>query len=175
MKGNTIPVSTDINISVCIFNYIKIKNVKVGLMIACKIGDDKSVYIGWSKCHDHDMFDQQAAFDLALFRAYANKLAKQPYTGKEITIPDYLEFPNSIEHNMYKFLKRATNYFKLNVSPFESLMESFVNELSDEKFPMGFVTSMSQRNDSLFGGMLNMYSILRKHDGLGCINFNCKS
>lgn len=116
VMGNNLPVETDIKIKTAIFNYIKRNNERVGLMIAVNIGADPNVYIGWSLCNKEDKFNIQGAFDLALFRAYSNKLAEAPHDGKNILTNEICEelmtVPSSIRKDMLKFQERINKYFK---------------------------------------------------------------
>mgnify|MGYP006935331367 CR=1 FL=1 len=156
-KGNTIPVNTDINVTTCIFNYIKdVDNNKRGLMVAVNIGeDDPDVYIGWSLCHSDDNYNQQHAFDLALFRAYASKMVGDVYKGKEFMkpmyIPEFLDIPNSIECDMLKFLDRTNRYFKIKGEhPFQFLEKEF-----EQIFPIrgGLIEQMF--SPAVYGNLLS--------------------
>ncbi len=170
-KGNTIPVNTDLKISTCIFNYIKDENNnnKIGLMIAVNFGDDPDVYIGWSLCHRDDKYDQQAAFDIAIFRAYSNKMTCDNYEGKNfmkpLYIPEWLGCPNSIEAEMVMFLDRTNRYFKLKKydTPFAELGKELEDALRKELEDGGFIMDLGQQfPPTIYGEIASMFGLLDK-------------
>lgn len=107
VQGDTLPFESKFKLSTCIFNYIRRKNKKTGLLIACKFKDTDGVFLGWSLAHKDDKFDIKKAFDIAMLRAYTNYL-----TDDELLPNPSLEgLPSSINKDLEKFLNRVNKYF----------------------------------------------------------------
>lgn len=101
-----------------IFEYIKHKKQRVGVLIGKKIND--KVYIGWSLCNPQDVYNDSKAFADASSRAnkHAPLIVFIDNGSNHNTCPARLNYkfkilyPASINKQLMNFIDRCKRYFK---------------------------------------------------------------